>query len=86
MFRPSKVVGKEIHGGINSWLIYLRPPRCGGWNKPEQKQQQAPLPVCPLIQQSQGSFHVTQDFQKPTETSSALCCTPPRFQGLTLFP
>lgn len=40
MFQPSKVVGNEIYGGINSWVIYLRPPRCEGSDRLEQKQQQ----------------------------------------------
>lgn len=74
LFQPSQVVGKEIDVGINSSVFYLRPPRCGGSNRLEQKQQS--LPVCPLIQQSQGSFCLTQDFQNgETERSSTLLHT-----------
>lgn len=59
--QPSKVVGKEIRGDVNSWIIYLRTPRLEGWNRLEEKQHF--LPVCHQTQAvlRAPSIHPTLD-------------------------
>lgn len=49
MWKPSKVVGKEIDEEVNSWIVYIRTLGCGGWNRQEHEQRH-PLKVFHLAQ------------------------------------